>query len=166
MSPTSFQTAPPRDIKLKMEGGGFEPPKASLTDLQSAPFGHSGNRPCFKWGLQGSNLWPSACKADALPAELRPQILKWKVVDSNHRSVAQQIYSLPPLATRETFQKYLEKKMIRNVVTLLIIRNANDCFAKAFTTNVRKLRLHRRLLRNLKKYYWFVLIKYTWTDKP
>ena len=35
--------------------------------------------PCFvsflfldikKWELQGSNLWPSACKADALPAEL------------------------------------------------------------------------------------------------
>ena len=28
---------------------------------------------CFhkKWDLQGSNLWPSACKADALPAELR-----------------------------------------------------------------------------------------------
>ena len=26
------------------------------------------------WGLQGSNLWPSACKADALPAELRPRI--------------------------------------------------------------------------------------------
>ena len=24
-----------------------------------------------KWDLQGSNLWPSACKADALPAELR-----------------------------------------------------------------------------------------------
>ena len=24
------------------------------------------------WGLQGSNLWPSACKADALPAELNP----------------------------------------------------------------------------------------------
>ena len=23
-----------------------------------------------KWELQGSNLWPSACKADALPAEL------------------------------------------------------------------------------------------------
>ena len=28
-------------IKL-VEGGGFEPPKAQLTDLQSAPFGHSG----------------------------------------------------------------------------------------------------------------------------
>ena len=25
--------------------GGFEPPKALLTDLQSAPFGHSGNPP-------------------------------------------------------------------------------------------------------------------------
>ena len=26
-----------------VEGGGFEPPKAQLTDLQSAPFSHSGN---------------------------------------------------------------------------------------------------------------------------
>ena len=78
MSPTSFQTAPPRDINYR------------------------------KWGLQGSNLWPSACKADALPAELRPQIqhimrYEWKEVDSNHRSIKQQIYSLSPLATRESF---------------------------------------------------------------
>ena len=28
-----------------VEDGGFEPPKALLTDLQSAPFGHSGNPP-------------------------------------------------------------------------------------------------------------------------
>ena len=28
-----------------VEDGGFEPPKAMLTDLQSAPFGHSGNPP-------------------------------------------------------------------------------------------------------------------------
>ena len=28
-----------------MGEGGFEPPKAQLTDLQSAPFGHSGNPP-------------------------------------------------------------------------------------------------------------------------
>ena len=27
---------------ILVEGGGFEPPKAQLTDLQSAPFGHSG----------------------------------------------------------------------------------------------------------------------------
>ena len=30
---------------LLVEDGGFEPPKAQLTDLQSAPFGHSGNPP-------------------------------------------------------------------------------------------------------------------------
>ncbi len=28
-----------------MEGGGFEPPKAVPTDLQSVPFGHSGTPP-------------------------------------------------------------------------------------------------------------------------
>jgi hypothetical protein len=27
--------------------GGFEPPKATPTDLQSAPFGHSGTSPGF-----------------------------------------------------------------------------------------------------------------------
>ena len=31
-----------------VEDGGFEPPKAMLTDLQSAPFGHSGNPP-YNW---------------------------------------------------------------------------------------------------------------------
>ena len=29
---------------------------------------------------------------------------KWMEVDSNHRSNLQQIYSLPPLATRESIQ--------------------------------------------------------------
>ena len=28
-----------------MEGGGFEPPKAEPTDLQSVPFGRSGTPP-------------------------------------------------------------------------------------------------------------------------
>ena len=28
-----------------VEGGGFEPPKSMTTDLQSVPFGHSGNLP-------------------------------------------------------------------------------------------------------------------------
>ncbi len=28
-----------------MEGGGFEPPKAEPSDLQSDPFGHSGTPP-------------------------------------------------------------------------------------------------------------------------
>ena len=33
-----------------VEDGGFEPPKAQLTDLQSAPFGHSGNPPYYGAG--------------------------------------------------------------------------------------------------------------------
>ena len=37
-----FRTQIISSIKLMVEGGGFEPPKAQLTDLQSAPFGHSG----------------------------------------------------------------------------------------------------------------------------
>ena len=32
-----------------MGDGGFEPPKALPADLQSVPFGHSGNRPCFSF---------------------------------------------------------------------------------------------------------------------
>ena len=32
---------------------------------------------------------------------------KWMEVDSNHRSVSQQIYSLPPLATRELLRMNL-----------------------------------------------------------
>ena len=44
-------------IKLLVEGGGFEPPKAQLTDLQSAPFGHSGNPRYF--GAGGGNRTPN-----------------------------------------------------------------------------------------------------------
>ncbi len=31
-----------------VEGGGFEPPKAEPSDLQSDPFGHSGTPPKIK----------------------------------------------------------------------------------------------------------------------
>ena len=61
MSPTSFQTAPSRDMKLMLSE-----------------------------------------RSD-----------KWMEVDSNHRSNLQQIYSLSPLATRESIQNnYLIKPMI------------------------------------------------------
>ena len=30
---------------MMVEGGGFEPPKAEPSDLQSDPFGHSGTPP-------------------------------------------------------------------------------------------------------------------------
>ncbi len=54
-----------------MEGDGFEPSKAPLTDLQSAPFGHSGippkyltvKEPLFRYGgfarLSSKSLWCS-----------------------------------------------------------------------------------------------------------
>ena len=32
-------------VQELVEGGGFEPPKAEPTDLQSVPFGHSGTPP-------------------------------------------------------------------------------------------------------------------------
>ena len=41
-----------------VEDGGFEPPKAMLTDLQSAPFGHSGNPPYLELVI---GLEPTTC---------------------------------------------------------------------------------------------------------
>ena len=34
-------------VRKMVEGGGFEPPKAEPSDLQSDPFGHSGTPPHF-----------------------------------------------------------------------------------------------------------------------
>ena len=74
MSPTSFQTAPSRVIRLTngknkkpfglLGGEGFEPSKALPADLQSVPFGHSGIHP-FDFmqikkpigGLEPSTCW-------------------------------------------------------------------------------------------------------------
>ena len=40
-----------------MEEGGFEPPKRNATDLQSAPFGHSGTPP---YAIVVTSGWPPA----------------------------------------------------------------------------------------------------------
>ena len=42
-----------------MGGEGFEPSKAELTDLQSAPFGHSGTQPYYIKPMNG--LEPLTC---------------------------------------------------------------------------------------------------------
>ncbi len=34
-----------KDFSIMVEGDGFEPSKSLTTDLQSAPFGHSGTPP-------------------------------------------------------------------------------------------------------------------------
>ena len=66
-----------------MEGDGFEPSKAVPTDLQSAPFGHSGTPPyidTFKilgWSRRwDSNPRPADYKSAALPTELLRQKIK------------------------------------------------------------------------------------------
>ena len=41
---------------LLVEAGGFGPPKRNATDLQSAPFGHSGTLPHIKFPLPGTCL--------------------------------------------------------------------------------------------------------------
>ena len=64
-----------------MEGEGFEPPnpKERIYNpprlASSLPFQtlYSLNGWNNQWELTGSNRWPSACKADALPAELNSQ---------------------------------------------------------------------------------------------
>ena len=74
-----------------VEGGGFEPPKASPTDLQSVPFDHSGTPPqynnidtkktsewtgyYFNWSWRWDlNPQPADYKSAALPIELRQLI--------------------------------------------------------------------------------------------
>jgi hypothetical protein len=52
--------------------GGFEPPKASPTDLQSVPFGRSGTSPLMSW-REELNPQQADYKSAALPIELRQQ---------------------------------------------------------------------------------------------
>ena len=40
-----FSLTPTLKTAFLVERGGFEPPKATPTDLQSVPFGHSGTSP-------------------------------------------------------------------------------------------------------------------------
>ena len=61
-------------MRLKNGGGGrIRTAEPEGTDLQSVVFSHFTTPPRAKklwWRMTGSNRRPSACKADALPAEL------------------------------------------------------------------------------------------------
>ena len=50
---------------------GLEPPTSRLSVVCSSQLSYW---PVFWWRVPGSNRWPPACKAGALPAELNPQI--------------------------------------------------------------------------------------------
>ena len=98
--------------------GGFEPPKSKTTDLQSVPFGHSGNFPCLilkneksggRWWIRTTeveddrftvcSLWPLG-KPPMLFISLknlsRGKILKWSWwTDSNPRPADYKSAALP-----------------------------------------------------------------------
>ena len=87
---------------------GFELMTSSLPRMRSTPELHRLFKFLFPSGKRGSNSRPSAWKADALPTELLPlekksarnnhsQIFWWEVVDSNHRTLRERIYSPPQL---------------------------------------------------------------------
>ena len=86
---------------------GIELMTSSLPRMRSTPELHR-LFISFPSGKRGSNSRPSAWKADALPTELLPlekksarnnhsQIFWWEVVDSNHRTLRERIYSPPQL---------------------------------------------------------------------
>ena len=92
-----------------VEGGGFEPPKSTTADLQSAPFGRSGTPPggllllCGDWGntpvahwswRQELNPRPADYKSAALPIELR-QHRRWLI--QHDRAKCKGKFSLPPI---------------------------------------------------------------------
>ncbi len=71
-----------KDLDFLVGEGGFGPPKHDATDLQSAPFGHSGTRPYSvprqekRWSWWTDlNPRPADYKSAALPAELHQQFL-------------------------------------------------------------------------------------------
>ena len=69
------------DLFVMVGAGGFGPPKSETTDLQSAPFGHSGTLPysviarAGRWSWwTDSNPRPADYKSAALPAELHQRV--------------------------------------------------------------------------------------------
>ena len=70
--------------------------KSPDADFVWAQFGRGGHFRC-RFGASS----PPEYKRKESERELRPDSVWWRRVDSNHRSETQQIYSLPPLATRE-----------------------------------------------------------------
>ena len=62
-----------KDLRKGGETALFEPANCFPTHKKSTT--HNVARFLMWWGQQGSNLWPRACKARALPAELYPQLV-------------------------------------------------------------------------------------------
>ena len=83
-----------------------------------------------KWDLQGSNLWPSACKADALPAELRSHITTQKRLELSTSAVTgRRSNQLSHWAILQFSEGYVPSKL-HTVKTNIIIQTYH-CFGYA-----------------------------------
>ena len=87
------------------------------------------------WRVPGSNRWPPACKAGALPAELTPHrgsILKWWAkMDSNHRphdyqSCALASWAIGPYFVEIKSTTFVLKSQFQNsTVSLFLLSEPN-----------------------------------------
>ena len=71
---------------------------------------------CVWWSARGSNPWPPACKADALPAELALQ-LWWPVRDSNPWMYAWKAYVLSHFTNRPYMAATVRIELTTNRLT-------------------------------------------------
>ena len=69
-----FQATSVNLLKEVVGQNGLEPSTSRLSVVCSSQLSYWPIRLLFWWRLAGSNRWPPACKAGALPAELNPQI--------------------------------------------------------------------------------------------
>ena len=90
-------------MRADPSGGGFASVATEATVVETA-----------HWAVSKSHLsnpQPPSAKTEKGHSFWNVLLFWWKVVDSNHRSHRRQIYSLFPLATRETFRIQLAERV-------------------------------------------------------
>ena len=91
----------------------FSPPFYQLKYLGLNAIHSAGDRDRTDTGITTHGI----LSPGRLPVPPRRQFRKeWVEVDSNHRSIPQQIYSLSPLATRESTHKVLTREYINTAI--------------------------------------------------